>query len=121
MPRPRVPACSGRVRGALRYRIANVHILGGVFALEVAVVVFALFLFGVLRDPRSFGNAVLLRSILTSGICFSLLNAGGIRPSSKVGDTQRTRTSRWIVGPAAPTFLVLRTRREPVLWCPRQG
>ena len=60
MPRSRVPACSGRVRGALRYRIANVHILGGVFALEVAVVVFALFLFGVLRDPRSFGNAVLL-------------------------------------------------------------
>ena len=35
----------------LRYRIANVHILGGVFALEVAVVAFALFLIGVLRDP----------------------------------------------------------------------
>src|SRR5271169_4437673 len=32
----------------------------------------------------------MLRSILTSGMSFSLLNAGGIRPRSNVGDTQRT-------------------------------
>jgi uncharacterized SAM-binding protein YcdF (DUF218 family) len=44
-----------------------VHILEGVFALEVAVVAFALFLIGVLRDPRSFGNAVLLGLALALG------------------------------------------------------
>ncbi len=43
------------------------HILGDVLALEVAVVAFVLFLIGVVRDPRSFGNAVLLGLALALG------------------------------------------------------
>jgi uncharacterized SAM-binding protein YcdF (DUF218 family) len=38
-----------------------------VFALELAVVVFAVFLTGVIREPRSFGNAVLLGLALALG------------------------------------------------------
>ena len=78
------------------------------FALRFAVVVFLVFLAGVIREPRSFGNAVLLGLTLAFGarVCSSREERyGAARVTSAAGEASLTLESSVTMAPARRRIL----------------